>query len=365
MVFRGLKTWLPSDVRKQLAIKNKLVALYEKWSYEPIVVQSLVDLDVINRANKKFTDKTFTFLDKDGETLALRTEMTQPIAKAIAGRAQELQFPVKLYYNASVYRYKGTPTDESREIQQVGIEYVGAKAEENFSDYEVLQLMIDSIEELGVSDYQICITDAKIWHSLFTKFNKPVPVISSEASSNHDLITKAYNLLLKGEFVAFEKLATEESFLKCLYSREQISLSIPNEEKLKRVEKDLGLDLSHLKSLAQLSSKIVFAPYQCPDLKLYTGLHFKLLIKGQGNDIAMGGRYDNLYSSFGIDLTAIGFAFYVQRLISALSNLDLLDNFSTDKLPKKLSPTAKEWGDVYKAAQLEFEKGANVLICNK
>ena len=64
MVFRGLKTWLPSDVRKQLAIKNKLVALYEKWSYEPIVVQSLVDLDVINRANKKFTDKTFTFLDK-------------------------------------------------------------------------------------------------------------------------------------------------------------------------------------------------------------------------------------------------------------------------------------------------------------
>jgi ATP phosphoribosyltransferase regulatory subunit len=363
MVFRGLKTWLPSDVRKQLAIKNKLVSLYEKWSYEPIVVQSLVDLEVINRANRKFTDKTFTFLDKDGETLALRTEMTQPIAKAIAGRALELQFPVKLYYNASVYRYKGTPTDESREIQQVGIEYIGSKAEENFSDYEILQLMIDSIEELGVSDYQICITDAKIWHSLFSKFNKPV--LNSGIPVTKNLINQAYNLLLKGEFVAFEKLATEETFLKCLYSSEQLDLSIPNEEKLKRVERDLDLDLSHLKSLAKLSSKIVFAPYQCPDLELYTGLHFKLLIKGQGNDIAMGGRYDNLYSSFGIDLPAIGFAFYVQRLISALSNLDLLDKFSTDKFPKKLSPATKEWQDVYKSAQLEFEKGANVLICNK
>ena len=46
-------------------------------------------------------------------------------------------------------------------------------------------------------------------------------------------------------------------------------------------------------------------------------------------------------------------------------SFNLLDNFSTDKLPKKLSLATKEWHEVYKAAQLEFEKGANVLICNK
>ena len=117
MVFRGLKTWLPSDVRKQLAVKGKLIDLYERWSYEPIVVQSLVDLDVIQKANKKFTNKAFTFLDKDGETLALRTELTQPIAKAIAGRAQELEFPLKLYYNASVYRYKGKPVEDLKKAR--------------------------------------------------------------------------------------------------------------------------------------------------------------------------------------------------------------------------------------------------------
>lgn len=365
MVFKGLKTWLPSEVKKQLAVKNRLVSLYEKWSYEPIVVQSLVDLEVINKANKKFTDKTFTFLDKDGETLALRTELTQPIAKAIAGRSQELQFPVKLYYNASVYRYKGTPTDESREIQQVGIEYIGAKAEENFSDYEVLQLMIDSIEALGVQDYQICLTDAKIWHSLFKKFSSPVPEINTELSGDSDLITQAYNLLLKGEFVAFQKLLDKDGVLSCLYSQEQLSSNLSNEEKLKKVEETLNIDLSHIKGLCKLSPKITFIPYQCPDLKLYTGSHFRLLVKGQGNDIALGGRYDNLYSSFGADLPATGFAFYVQRLISALSSFGLLDKFATEENSEKISSSNKDWQEIYESVQSKFAKGAKVLICNK
>ena len=352
MVFRGLKTWLPSDVRKQLAIKNKLVSLYESWSYEPIVVQSLVDIDVINRANKKFTDKTFSFLDKDGEILALRTELTQPIAKAIAGRAQELSFPVKLYYNASAYRYKGTPTDESREIQQVGIEYIGAKAEENFSDHEVLQLMIDSIESLGVKDYQICLTDTEIWRSLFKNYES-------------SLIQKAYNLLVKGEFVAFEKLCLEAPYLSCLYNSAPKARSDNNSEKFEMVEDSLDIDLRHIKNLSKLSPKIQFTPYQCPDLNLYTGAHFRLLIKGQGSDIAMGGRYDKLYANFGTDLPAIGFAFYVQRLISALSSFGLLENFASESFSEEINCTGRDWQSVYGLALESFKKGTKVLICNK
>jgi len=364
MVFRGLKTWLPSDVRKQLAIKNKLVSLYESWSYEPIVVQSLVDIDVINRANKKFTDKTFSFLDKDGEILALRTELTQPIAKAIAGRAQELDFPVKLYYNASAYRYKGTPTDESREIQQVGIEYIGAKAEENFSDYEVLQLMIDSIESLGVEDYQICLTDAEIWHSLFRRHNEQNPEINSK-STKSSLINQAYNLLLKGEFVAFEKLCLEAPYLSCLYNSQNKLNTGSNLDKFKFVEDSLEIDLTHIKNLAKLSDRIRFTPYQCPDLNLYTGAHFRLLIKGQGSDIAMGGRYDKLYANFGSDLPAIGFAFYVQRLISALSSFGLLDKFNTETISERISSESKDWESIYQSVQDRFKKGNKVLICNK
>lgn len=350
MVFRGLKTWLPSDVRKQLAVKVKLIDLYERWSYEPIVVQSLVDLDVIQKANKKFTNKTFSFLDKDGETLALRTELTQPIAKAIAGRAQELVFPLKLYYNASVYRYKGSSTDESREIQQVGIEYIGAKATENYSDFEVIQLLLDSAKELNLENFQISITETKIWNKLYEILAK-------------EIADKAYTYLLNGDFLSFEKLSDEHEILKSFYSTEILLKS--NSELIEILEKELEIDLTDFKKLVSISDKIKFTPYQCPDLELYTGIHFKVLIKGEGNHIAMGGRYDNLYESFGKDLPAIGFAFYVPRLISALANLKLLDQIIENSQKIELRDSSKSWAEIYKEAKDQFKEGKKVLICKK
>ena len=350
MVFRGLKTWLPSDVRKQLAVKAKLIDLYEQWSYEPIVVQSLVDIDVINKANKKFTDKTFTFLDKDGEMIALRTELTQPIAKSIAGRSQELEFPLKLYYDASVFRYKGSPTDESREIQQVGIEYIGAKATENYSDSEVLQLLIDSAKQFSLENFQISLTDTKIWEAIFEKLPK-------------EIAEKAYNLALNGDFLNFTKLTETNEILKAIYSPELLRLN--SKEQLEYIEKLLNIELNELKSLVQISTEIQIVPYQCPDLDLYTGIHFKLIVRGQGIHIAMGGRYDNLYASFGEDLPAIGFAFYIPRLISALANLDLLEKISTKESSIELKNKSQSWGEIYQEAQNQFKDGNKVLICNK
>lgn len=309
MTLSGIKTWLPSDVRKQEFVTSRLITLYEAAGCEPIVIPTLVDLSVVEKANSKFNSEIFKLVDKDGKVLALRTEMTQPIAKAVASRASELSFPLKLYYNSSIFRYKGIATDDSREIQQIGIEFIGAKAES--SDKEVLELLIKSAAELGIKDYQVTITLASIWQQIFSQF----PSIGKQV----------YDLIRKGDLIGFKKLIPEDHALRALLT-----------DDIGELEKSLGLDLSAIKALLKLGSMVRFDALQCPDIGLYTGLHFNLIVAGQGKLLAMGGRYDNLCKEFGQDLPAVGFAFYVPRLISTMISQGLLESES------KSSPATKK-----------------------
>ena len=297
MTLSGIKTWLPSDVRKQEFVTSKLIALYEAAGCEPIVIPTLVDMSVVEKANSKFNSEIFKLVDKDGKVLALRTEMTQPIAKAVASRASELSFPLKLYYNSTIFRYKGIATDDSREIQQIGVEFIGAQAES--SDKEILELLIKSATELGIKDYQITITVASIWQQIFSKF----PSVGKQV----------YDLIRKGDLIGFKNLIPENHALRTLLS-----------DDISKLEQSLDLDLSSVKSLLSLGAMIKFDALQCPDIGLYTGLHFNLIVAGQGKLLAMGGRYDNLCKEFGEDLPAVGFAFYVPRLISTMISQGLL-----------------------------------------
>lgn len=298
----GLKTWLPSDVRKQEFVSTTLISLYENFAYQPIVIPTIVDFSLVTKANAQFNTDVFKVLDRDGRTLALRTELTQPIAKTIALRADEIKFPCKLYYNSNVFRYKGIATDDSREIQQVGVEHFGSGEAQNFSDHETVYLLIESALQLGLTDFKIVITHTKIWQKIFELC---------------DDATLAYGFLLAGDLVEFRKLAEENKIYKLILESSNVE----------DFEKALKIDLSLLKSLMDdFLEYLSFDPMQCPDMNLYTGIHFSLYASGEGKLIAMGGRYDLLCKSFGKDLPAIGFAFYIPRLLKLLLDKGLLAN---------------------------------------
>lgn len=294
----GIKTWLPSELKKQKAIAQKLIDVFEAHSFEEIEIPTIVDMSVLEKVNTKFSEDVFKLVDRDGSTLALRTELTQPIAKLIATRSSELSFPVKLFYNSSIFRHKGIATDDSREIRQIGVEYFGD--DETISDQKILKVFIESIEALDLGDYSISITHSSIWHRIFQLYGK------DDAQEAYDLILNGEMLKLK-EFVSGRPL---EALLKATC--------------IEDIEKAFDMDLSHLRSLLSISDKVKFEPLQCPDLNLYTGVHFNLYTPGQGKLLAIGGRYDRLCNDFASDINqgmaAIGFAFYLPRLMSHLEN---------------------------------------------
>lgn len=314
----GIKAWLPEDLRRQDEISASLVSVFEAASFERIEIPTLVDMSVVEKANTKFTADVFKLIDRDGRTLALRTELTQPIAKLVATRASEISFPAKFYYNSKVYRYKGLSTDATREIKQLGVESFGETKDE-----EILKLLIQSIDELELKNTRITITHAKIWQKIFELYGSSTMNYEQELDSlmnsaaykssvakldNLSVAAKAYKFLLEGDLINFKTLSSKYKPLSLLLSSSD----------LVEFEKTFEIDLSELKNLVKLDSRIVFDPLQCPDLKLYTGVNFNLYARGVGRLIALGGRYDKLCEQFGHAVPAIGFAFYLPGLMEAI-----------------------------------------------
>jgi len=334
MTAQGLRNWLPEEAKKQESVTNKLLALYRQWSYEPIEIPTLIDTYSLSQSNKKFQDKTFPVVDKDGELLALRPELTTPIAKAVSSRLNKLKLPLRLYYSSSIFRHSGKATDDSRELKQVGIELIGTKGFHNFSNLELINLFIESTQQFGLKNWKVGITHASIWKKVFEDFK--------------DKGELGYDLLQKGDFLAFKTLIPKDHAMRVLIESNEIE----------EVETALNIDLSLLKEIKDsYGDQIIFDPSLCPDVEFYTGIYFKLLIEGQGNVIAMGGRYDNLYKSFGADLPSIGFAYYLQSFMNALDEQGLDPELKNKA--KEIKPE-KTWAKTLKTANKEIAKG-NVI----
>ncbi len=355
----GIKTWLPSDVKKQEFVSKILVDLFVETGYEPISIPTLVDIDVVAKANAKFSSEFFKLVDRDGKTLALRTEITQPIAKAVVSRSKELKFPLKLYYNSTVFRYKGIATDDSREIQQIGIEYFTKDKDSSKADQETIELLLEAMKRLELTDYQITVTDAKIWRAIFAKYGNRTLEFETELELTYktnikedelSLAARLYKALYRSDIIAAKNILKSTKELKILLEKNNLN----------KLSKLLNLDLSSLETIIASDPRIVFDATQCPELKLYTGLHFNVSCSDEGKVLCAGGRYDKLCKDFGKELNAIGFAFYLPKLLSVLFKNDLLDgNKKQQKAKKKILRIAVSKGTLLDGA-LDFLKDSGL-----
>ena len=335
MTAQGLRNWLPDEAKKQEFVTNKLLELYGKWSYEPIEIPTLIDAYSLSQSNKKFIGKTFPVVDKDGQLLALRPELTTPIAKAVSSRLEKLELPLRLYYSSTIFRHSGKPTDDSREIKQVGIELIGTKEFHSFSNAEIINLFIESAKQFGLKDFKVALTHSSIWKKIFELYEEG---------------ELAYDLLQRGDFLAFKTVIAKDHPMRILIETDDIS----------KIEKTLGIELPFTKEIKETYGDLsVFDPSLCPDVDFYTGVYFKLLTESEGTVIAAGGRYDNLFKSFGADLPSIGFAYNLQSLINALNSQNLIPEFK-DKA-EEIKPE-KTWEKTLKAANDKIAKGKTIKV---
>ena len=314
----GTRDFLPAEAREKRALESLLAEGFAHWGYDEIVTPAFEFLDTLTLGNgRRIEPCMFKFFDRQNRTLALRHEMTTPIARVVASRMRDAETPLKLFYLSPVYRYEQAQTGRQCEFYQAGVEFMGTGSEA--ADAEVLALAIDSMKRAGLKNFQVCLGEVEFIHGLMQelRLDEKAQEEIRAALESHDLVglqALAEREGLSGS--AREALCGVPLLHGGMEVLEKARELVTNEQSRRA--------LDNLRAIYRLLDVYGVAEYVRFDLGVirdfgyYTGMVFEAYTPGLGFPICGGGRYDRLLSDFGSACPATGFALGIERVMLAL-----------------------------------------------
>ena len=300
-----------SDDRKD--VEATLSALYKENSYRKVITPAIEFFDVFNNGNTGIeADDMYKLTDNYGRTTVLRPDNTMPIARLVATRLRDADFPVRLYYNQNVFVKNKVLAGRTDEIPQSGIELIGDGSVE--ADIEVISMAVEALRCSDLNSFKLEIGHAGFFNAILGKMNLTA---TQKADICQSIESKNYAAL--GDLLNKMPASEETSVLRIL-PRLFGGIDVLNKAKklYKSAESNKALD--YLKTLFEKLEDMGLSDSVMIDLGLvnrsnyYTGVIFRGYAEGSGVTILSGGRYDNLISEFGMDCPAIGFAVDVNAL---------------------------------------------------
>ncbi len=318
----GTKDILPGEMKTRRAIENKIIDIFCKWGYDEVKTPSFEYADIF-----KITDKEsdFRFFDRNNNLLALRNDMTAPIARVAANRLQDDNKVKRLCYLSSLYRYENIQAGKQCEFEQAGVELFGASGAA--ADAEVIVLAAESLKAAGIKNFII-----SLGHIGF------IDGLCREAGLSPEQVRKVKECLRRHDAVAMEEIAASMadagSSLQNVFERllflqggrnllDELAVLLQGEAVKKALD-----DLRQIYSLVEAYG---YGDYVSFDLGLnrsldyYTGMLFEIYLPEIGFSVAGGGRYDRMMDNFGLDCPATGFAMGIERIILALERQGAMD----------------------------------------
>ncbi|MFM9150300.1 MAG: ATP phosphoribosyltransferase regulatory subunit, partial [Solirubrobacterales bacterium] len=159
----GTRDVLPDEMRELREIEAALTSEFARSGYSEVSTPTIEYAGLLGRGGRR-GGPLYRFLDDRGELVALRNDMTVPIARLAAARLGEVAPPWRLSYLGSSFRTTSPRRADLRESGQAGIELIGPEDADGTA--EVLTVLDRSLTGAGVSEVVICIGDASLWPSL-------------------------------------------------------------------------------------------------------------------------------------------------------------------------------------------------------
>lgn len=314
----GVNDVLERECRLKKQVQEKINSIFSSYGYFEVETPCYEFAEVFG---KEMGREMIKFIDSDGSVVALRSDMTMPIARMVSSGKGNMCMPRRICYFANSYRRSGVYNGIlQNEFTQAGVELIGAS--NACSDAEVIALTIESLLECGVNDFKI-----ELGH--FQYLNG----ILSAANLDEDISSKIASFVRAKNMVAVSELAN--SYINDSHIKDGI-LNLLNQfgdyEILARQPKyssHSSMALENIAEIYNILSDYGYEKYVSIDLGLssdfeyYTGVLVKGFARGIGFPVCGGGRYDSLIKSFGgTGIPATGIAIGVDRLLQSL-NLDL------------------------------------------
>lgn len=313
----GSRDLLPLDVTQKRWIEDRVQQVFHRWGYHRIITSTLERLDTL-MAGGAIQRSSVLRLQDNEEELGLRPELTASIARTVVTRMAGATYPLRLYYNANVFRRAQEGShNRQQEYYQSGVELLGSGG--LLADTEILLLLVDCLQSLGLSQWSIVLGEAALTRSLLSPFPDSLRDKIRHAIATLDRVTLE-TLPLSSEL--------RDRALRLLDLRGNPTDVLTQVSQL-QLDPTQQASLNNLKSLVDLLASAAANLPLTLDLSLiqtidyYTGIVFEVVSHHPGGlqVLGQGGRYDQLlglYDPQGQTLPGIGFALHIEHLHQVL-----------------------------------------------
>lgn len=334
--YKGTRDFYPEDMRLQKHIFDVWSQVCERFGYEEYTAPVLESAEIFEAKSGQeiVNEEMYTLVDKGDRRLALRPEMTPSVSRMVAGRRQELAYPLRWYSIPDLWRYDRPQRGRLRQHWQLNVDIFGVEGAQ--AEHEIILLADQIMREFGAKRnmYEIRLNNRQFVDFLLKDH---LGLSDTEAHSIAKLIDKMYKLP-DGEFEVLAEASLAPSHresgvldkLQSILKVKDIEL-LPEELKTHRSLRQIATVLSMLAKAGVSNARFDITLMRGFDY--YTGVVFEVFDLHPDNNRAMfgGGRYDGLVGMFGVDpVPTVGFGQGDVGMQLFLESHDLLPKLNSE-----------------------------------
>lgn len=328
--YKGSRDFYPESKRMQKFMFSRMREVCERFGYEEYDAPILEPTELyLNKGNQEIIDEqTYSFTDRGGRGVTIRTEMTPSVSRMVAAKRQDLAYPVRWYSIPNIWRYERMQRGRLREFWQLNVDIFGVSGTE--AEHEIIMVADQIMKSYGARPdmYKIRLNSRVLTDYLFgeylqlseTQRTTLVRLIDKMHKMEHSAFVAQVDALLTPSQRDNNTLAT---LLLLLKARKLSDLPSGNGQH------PATLELTRLMALLEQShvTNVVFDLTLMRGFDYYTDIVFEVFDTDPENNRSMfgGGRYDGLISMFGVEpVPTVGFGMGDVTLQNFLESHNLL-----------------------------------------
>jgi histidyl-tRNA synthetase len=382
---RGMRDFLPADVRKRNYVIGVVKEVYESYGFEPLETPAVENLETLTGKYGEEGNQLIFKILKRGEKLdeslsetpqaairnpqladlALRYDLTVPLARVVANNKSELPKFFKRYQIQPVWRADRPARGRFREFFQCDVDSIGSSS--MVVEGELISAVSEILKRLGFEDFTIRLNDRRVLTDILDTAGVPA-----------ELQTDALVAIDKLDKVGPDGVATELQNRGIAEESSQMLLEIfAKTQEILNHEKDINrtivanlINIVSNETLTELGQILKFAPKSpilidpslARGLSYYTGAIMEISVPDLAGSLGGGGRYDGLIGMFGKEqIPACGFSLGLERILVVMDERGMFPPEIAESSPADVLVTIWSEETIAESLKLANELRSNGL----
>ncbi len=315
----GVRDIYNHECAVKLELEKRLHQVIRSHGYQDIQTPTFEFFDIFNKERGSVvSNEMFKFIDREGNTLVLRPDLTPSIARCASKYFMTEDMPLRFCYTGNTYINNHSYQGRLKETTQMGCELIGDETTDAAG--EMIAIVIKCMLAAGLTEFQVELGEVGFFNGLLEEagLDEETETALREYIENKNYFGMEEMLLQKGieEKIrtTFLELSNLFGTADCLKEARKLTANPTSMAAILRLEK-----IYRILEYYGLEQYVSFELGMLGHYKYYTGIIFRGYTYGTGEAVVTGGRYNSLLQQFGKESAAIGFAIHVDQLMLALT----------------------------------------------